>query len=420
MHVVNRHIHFIERGVARSLREFSFIHVADIHLGYEQYNLSERREDFDRAFTEVVERAIELKPNFMIISGDLFHHARPLNITLERAIRNFRRLRDANIPVFAVDGSHDSAPNVITGTILNPLDSAGLIYYLPRHECACWESEYCYVYGVPNFRTRDRTERRLPTFYETKKPTPRKSSFNIFVFHMALDIPEITSMYPKMAAEATPNLIPDGFNYYAGGHIHVPIHVDFKDGVLAYSGSTETVSYEDAYAEKGFYYVEVDRSGDIEISHIKLETPRKFKILDRDFSGLSPQEITDLAVKLIKEADEEGVVIVPVLRGTLPLESTRREIDLAKIRSAAEKALTVHPIMLLREKEFPEEVIRNIFESEMRDLRARSYEYFLQFFLQRHKREEAEKRARIALDLIQFLVRDEEDKAKEILEGSLE
>ena len=58
MHVVSRYVHFIERGVARSLREFSFIHVADIHLGYEQYNLSERREDFDRAFTEVVERAI--------------------------------------------------------------------------------------------------------------------------------------------------------------------------------------------------------------------------------------------------------------------------------------------------------------------------------------------------------------------------
>ena len=401
------------------MREFSFVHVADVHLGYEQYNLSERREDFDRAFTEVVDRTIELKPNFMIISGDLFHHARPLNITLERAIRNFRRIRDAGIPILAVDGSHDSAPNVVTGTILNPLDSAGLIYYLPRHEGACWESDYCYVYGVPNFRTRDKTERRLPAFYENKKPTPRESSFNIFVFHMALDVPEITSIYPKMAAEASPNLIPDGFDYYAGGHIHVPIHVPFKNGTLAYSGSTETVSYEDAYADKGFYYVEVNQNGDVEVNHIKLESPRKFKILDKNFSDLSPQEITDLTVKVIKEADEEGIVIVPVLRGSLPVESSRREIDLAKIKRAAEKALIVHPIILLREKEFPEEVIRNIFESEMKDLRAKSYEYFLQFFLQRYKRDEAERRARIALDLIQFLVRDEENKVKEILEDLL-
>jgi len=401
------------------LKEFSFVHVADVHLGYEQYNLNERREDFDRAFTEVVDKTIELKPDFMIISGDLFHHARPLNVTLERAIRNFRRLKDAGIPVLVVDGSHDAAPNIITGTILNPLDSAGLIYYLPRHENACWENEYCYVYGIPNFRTRNKTERQLPAFYEMKRPAPRKSSFNIFVFHMALDVPEITNIYPKIATEAPPNLIPDGFNYYAGGHIHMPLHMPFRGGMLAYSGSTETVNYEDAYAEKGFYHIEVNQSGDMEMNHIKLESPRKFKILDRDFSGLSPQEITDLAIKIIKEADEEGIVIVPVLRGMLPTESTRREIDLAKIRSAAEKALTVHPVMLLREKEFPEEVIRSIFESEMRDLKAKSYEYFLQFFLQRYKREEAEKRARIALDLIQFLVKDEEDRVREILEGLL-
>jgi len=405
------------RRRAVNLREFSFVHVADVHLGYEQYNLSERREDFNRAFTEVVNKTIELKPNFMIIAGDLFHQARPLNLTLEEAIKNFKKLRDANIPVLVVDGSHDTAPNIITGTILNPLDSAGLIYYLPRHENACWANEYCYVYGVPNFRTRGRTERYLPEFYKMKKPTPRAETFNIFVFHMALEIPKIVNMYPKVAIEASIDLIPEGFNYYAGGHIHTPLCIPFRNGTLTYSGSTETVSYEDAYAEKGFYYIEVSRDGDIEISRIKLESPRKFKIIDRDFSNLSPHEITELAVKMIKEADEDGAIIVPILRGSLPAEATRREIDLAKIRSAAEKSLFVHPLILLEERGFSEETIRSIFEGEMRELRVKSYEYFVQFFLQRYPRQEAERRTRIALDLIPFLVREDEDKVKEILEG---
>ncbi len=407
-------------SVGRILKEFSFVHVADVHLGYEQYNLSERREDFDKAFTEVVDKTLKLKPKFMVVSGDLFHQARPPNITLERAIRNFRRLREADIPVLIVDGSHDVAPNIITGTILNPLDSAGLIYYLPRHENACWESEYCYVYGIPNFRTRKRTEKQLPAFYERKSPTPRNGLFNIFVFHMAIEIPEITDKYPKIAAEAPSSLIPDGFNYYAGGHVHMPLRVSFRSGILAYSGPTETVSYEDAHVEKGFYYIEVSKNGDMEINRIRLESPRKFKTIDRDFSGLSPREITELAARIVKEADEEGAIIVPILRGTLPAESTRREIGLAKIRNAAEKALTVHPIILLREKKFPEEMIRNIFKGEMRDLRAKSYQYFLQFFSQRYSHEEAEKRARIALDLIQFIVRGEEEKVREILEGLLE
>ncbi|MEM2960324.1 MAG: DNA repair exonuclease [Candidatus Bathyarchaeia archaeon] len=401
------------------MSHFTFVHVADIHLGYEQYNLSERREDFDRAFTEVVDKTVELKPDFMIVAGDLFHQARPLNITLERAIRDFKRLRDANIPVLVVDGSHDTAPNIVTSTILNPLDSAGLIYYLPRHNNACWESEYCYVYGIPNFRTRERTERQLPAFYESKKPTPRKDKFNVFVFHMALDIPDIIGVHPKMAAEASPELLPEGFKYYAGGHIHMPLQIRFQDGVLAYSGSTETVSYEDALSDKGFYYVEVNLKGDIEINRLKLESPRKFKVIDKDYSGLSPQDITELAANLVKEADEEGVVIVPVLKGMLPAESARREIDLARIRGAAEKALAVHPLILLREMEFPEEVIRNIFESEMKDLKAKSYEYFVQFFSQRYNREEAEKRARITLDLVQYLVRENEDRIRDIIEGMI-
>lgn len=98
----------------------------------------------------------------MIIAGDLFHQARPSNVTLENAVKNFARLRDASIPVLAVDGSHDAAPNMVTGTILNPLDSASLIYYLPRHEGACWDNGDCYVYGIPNYRTRFRTEVSCP------------------------------------------------------------------------------------------------------------------------------------------------------------------------------------------------------------------------------------------------------------------
>jgi len=398
------------------LRPFSFVHVADLHLGYEQYNLAVRREDFDRAFHEVVEKTIELKPDFMIIAGDLFHHARPSNTTLEKAIKKFRRLKEAGIPVLAVEGSHDAAPNVITGTILNPLDAAGLIHYLPRHEKACWKNEYCYVYGIPNFRTRERTERQLPAFYEIKKPEPRPDVFNIFVFHMALDIPEIMKGHRGIIAEASPIYIPDGFNYYAGGHLHTPWQFPFKGALLVYSGSTETVSYEDAKIEKGFYHVEVTEKRDLEITRIKLETPRRFKILEKDYTGLSPQRVTELAAEMVKEADEPGAVIVSVLKGTLPVESTRREIDLSKVRNSAEEALIVRPLVLMKEKGIPEETIRSIFEGEMKDLRTKSFEYFVEFFSQRYKRGEAEKNARLALDLIQLLVKGDEEKAKKLLE----
>ncbi len=398
------------------MKPFSFVHVADIHLGYEQYNLAIRREDFRRAFEEVVDKTLELKPDFMIIAGDIFQHARPTNLTLEAAIRNFKRLREAGIPILTVDGSHDSAPNVITGTILNPLDSAGLIHYLPRHEDASWRSDSCYVYGIPNFRTRRRTEERLPKFIEEKRPKPDPSRFNIFVFHMALEIPEIMKRFGRMVAEAPPDLIPEGFNYYAGGHIHTPWQIPFKGGILVYSGCTETVSYEDANVRKGFYYVEVGGDGDLDIQRIRLESPRRFIILDDDYTGLMPSRITELVVESVRRFDEPGTVIIPIIRGILPTEATRRDVDVAKIRNSAEKALLVRPVIKLREQDIPEEVIRSIFSGELKDLKAKAFEYFVEYFSQRYPKREAEDYARLALDLIQPLIKGDDDRVRKLVE----
>ncbi len=397
------------------MKAFSFVHVADLHLGYAQYNLDVRREDFNKAFQEVVEKTIQLKPDFMIIAGDLFQQARPSNITLENAITNFRQLRDAGIPVLTVDGSHDSAPNVITGTILNPLDRAGLIHYLPSKKGASWRNKNCYVYGIPNFRTKRRTEEQLPIFLEENKPTLDSSVFKVFVFHMALDIPSLKP--PQMEAEATPELLPDGFNYYAGGHVHSPHKMPFKKGILAYSGCTETVSYEDSSIEKGFFHVRVNEKGVPKLHRVKLETPRRFIIIDHDYSGSTPAKITDMAVKSVEKVDEEGVVVIPILRGVLPTSATRGEVDLKKIRNAAEKALLVRPLMRLREIEISEEIIRSIFEGELKDLKTKAFEYFFEVFRERYSQEEAEKMSKLAVNVMEPLVKKDESKVKKELEG---
>jgi DNA repair exonuclease SbcCD nuclease subunit len=397
---------------------FSFVHAADLHLGYSQYGLEVRREDFDRVFQELVDKTIQLKPDFMIIAGDLFHQPHPSNTTLENAIKNFNRLRDAGIPVLTVDGSHDTAPNIVTGTILNPLDSAGLIYHLPRHEGACWRKpECCYVYGVPNFRTRRKTEESLPAFMEQNKPTPDPSLFNIFAFHMALDLPSVKPSY--IEAEASPELIPEGFNYYAAGHVHIPYKEKFKTGLLVYSGCTETVSADETKINKGFYHIKVDEKKTVSPEFIELESPRKFTVLEQDFTGVTPSKITEITIQLVKGADEEEVIIIPVLKGTLPADASRAEVDIARIRSAAEKALLVHPLIQLRESEVPEELVRSIFESEFKDLKTKAFEYFLQIFSERYSRNEAEKIARVAVNLIEPLTKKQEDKVKQAIEELL-
>ena len=412
-----KHLEVNGRRRLRELKPLSFVHLADVHLGYAQYGLETRREDFNRAFLEAVEKTIELKPDFMIIAGDIFHQARPSNATLEVAIKGFRRLRESGIPVLTVDGSHDSAPNLITGTILIPLDAADLLYYLPHHKGACWRNEKCYVYGVPNFRSRRKTEEQLPRFYQEHQPSPDPALFNIFVFHMALDLPSLKP--PQMEAEAPPELIPEGFNYYAGGHVHKPTKFHFKNGVLVYSGSTESVYYDDAKLNKGFNYVQVNERGKITSESIKLENQRPFLILEDDYSGMTPTKITETVAHRVEEVDEEGVIIVPVLKGFLPSEASRGDIDMVRIRNAGSRALLVHPIIRLTETAMPEEIVQAIFEGELKDLKTKAFEYFLHIFSEHHSKIEAEQIARLSVEIIDPLTRRDEEKAREMLEAYL-
>jgi DNA repair exonuclease SbcCD nuclease subunit len=384
-------------------------------LGYAQYGLEARRQDFDNAFKEVVDKTIELKPDFMIIAGDLFHQARPSNVTLENTIRSFKRLKDADIPVLTVDGSHDSAPNTITGTILYPLDSAGLIRHLPRHQGACWyKPDCCYVYGIPNFHNKHKTQEALPKFIAENPPAPDGKVFNIFVFHGALDLPNVKP--PYIEAEISPEQLPEGFDYYAAGHVHQRFSEKFKTGTLVYSGCTETADYREATYQKGFLHVKVNEKGEANSESIELESPRRFVIFEQDFTGMASGKITELASQLVKGADCEEAVIIPILKGTLPVEASRAEIDIGKIRSAGEKALLVHPIVLLKETAVSDEIARSIFESEFKDLKTKAFEYFLQIFSERYSREEADKIARSALSLIEPLTRKQDEKIKQTIE----
>jgi DNA repair exonuclease SbcCD nuclease subunit len=270
------------------------------------------------------------------------------------------------------------------------------------------------VYGIPNFRSRRRTDEGLPSFLSVNPPEPDPPVGSVFVLHGAVDLPSVKP--PYIEAELNPELIPDGFNYYAAGHVHDGYVGKFKSGLLVYSGCTETVGYDEAKARKGFMHVKIDEKGRADPVFVELTSPRKFVILEQEFSGMNSAKITELAVQMVKAADEQGAVIIPVLRGVLPAEASRAEVDVAKIRGAAQKALLVNPVVLLRESAVSDEIVRSIFESEFKDLKTKSFEFFLQIFNERYGRAEAERIARSALALIEPLTKGQEERVKQAIE----
>ena len=88
----------MDKGDARTMR---LVHLADIHLGFRQYQrqtpggLNQREADVAKSLRAVIDRIIELDPDIVLIAGDVFHTVRPTNPAILTAFIQFERLKRA-------------------------------------------------------------------------------------------------------------------------------------------------------------------------------------------------------------------------------------------------------------------------------------------------------------------------------------
>jgi exonuclease SbcD len=102
-------------------------HLADLHLGYRAYHRMNarggnmREADVADAFRQAVNRVVELRPDLVLVAGDVFHTVRPSNTAIADAFRQFSLLADRlpDVPVVMIAGNHDSPRSADTGNILN-------------------------------------------------------------------------------------------------------------------------------------------------------------------------------------------------------------------------------------------------------------------------------------------------------------
>ncbi len=110
------------------------LHLSDVHLGFRQYQkvtptgINQREADIAHTFRRAVDRIIELRPDVVLIAGDVFHNVRPTNPAILHAFTQLSRLvqslPDAN--VIMVAGNHDTPRSVETGCILRLFTPLGI------------------------------------------------------------------------------------------------------------------------------------------------------------------------------------------------------------------------------------------------------------------------------------------------------
>ncbi|HWQ90458.1 MAG TPA: DNA repair exonuclease [Clostridia bacterium] len=82
-------------------------HAADIHLGRRRLDGRMPDDDFVAAFRFIVEEAIREKADVFLLTGDLFDRPQVEPPNLRQAQEVLRLLKNAGIPVIAIEGNHD-------------------------------------------------------------------------------------------------------------------------------------------------------------------------------------------------------------------------------------------------------------------------------------------------------------------------
>ena len=79
--------------------------MADLHLG--GWREDTLREIGIKSFEKAIDISIEEKVDFILISGDLFDSSNPTIDVMASAARKLYQLKEKNIEVYVIEGSHD-------------------------------------------------------------------------------------------------------------------------------------------------------------------------------------------------------------------------------------------------------------------------------------------------------------------------
>src|SRR5690554_3629016 len=193
-----------------------FIHAADIHLdsplrglgSYDDMPVDTLRSATRAAFTRLVEEAIALEVDFVVIAGDLYDGDWKDHNTGIYFARQMGRLRNAGIPVYVLHGNHD-AESVMTKRLTLP-DTVHVFrpnkpttFIIDSHKVALHGQSFAHAAVTEN----------LAASY----PDPVPGHFNIGVLHTALEGYAEHANYAPCTLE---QLQQRGYQYWALGHVH--------------------------------------------------------------------------------------------------------------------------------------------------------------------------------------------------------
>lgn len=307
-----------------------FSHGADCHLG--GHRDTRLRALGERSFEYFIEESIRESVDFILISGDLFNTAIPGIDALKVAVTHLSKAREAGIPVYAIPGSHDFSPS--GKTMLDVLERAGLLFNVAKGEIKEGTLtlqftqdkktgvKLCGIQGL-----RGVLDKKM--YEQLDHKISEEPGEKIFLFHTP--ILELGNT-PEMGAQPL-QMLPKGFLYYAGGHVHTVTHYRSPQYPhVVYPGPLFPNSFgEIETLKQGNFAIYEDTQ--VKMRPIELVSVRTYRI---DVSTLSATQAMEQIKEQVFSADTKGCIVTLRIFGKLQ-SGDSTDIDLRGISEEIEK-----------------------------------------------------------------------------------
>lgn len=298
-----------------------FAHLADVHLGAHREPGLQRLELL--AFESAMRKCAESGVDFVLVCGDLFHVGIPDLGVVNAALKSMVRVQDKGIPIYAIYGSHDYTPN---GTsVIDILETAGVLtnVFKPRTEEGKMKLGVT-VDAKTGAKIVGISARKVgleSKYFEAldREALESETGFRIFAFHSGL-----TELKPPHLSEMETvgsELLPKGFDYYAGGHIHergefsLPGMQNIVFPGPLFTGYGRDVEGTAKGERRGFYLVEFDEHV-VSKTFVPLDTIQGV-YREYDLSGRNAAEAGSLISEDASGMDVAGKLVVLRVFGEL-------------------------------------------------------------------------------------------------------
>jgi len=323
-------------------------HLADLHLGFRQYERqtpkggNQREADVAEAFRRAVNDLLEQRPELIVIAGDVFHSVRPTNAAILFLFMQLQRIRAGlpDTPIVLIAGNHDTPRSAETWSILRLYETLGVEVVADQPRRLVFPKLDCAVLAVPH-------EALMSGDRPALRPEPGGATRNVLVTHGELEglfPPDRVPLEFGGAPLTRADLGLSHWDYVALGHYHVCHEVAPN---CWYAGSLDYVSTnpwgelrdeaDHRRSAKGYLLVELPGA---RVQQRPIDAPRRFVDLAAiPGAGLTAREIDAriaAAVAGAKPAIDGQVarlVVYDVSR------ATARDLDHAAIRSYKGRAL---------------------------------------------------------------------------------